>query len=271
MGEPMLHPRFFDMVRYAAEKGIEVSANSNLTALSPRRADECVKSRLSRLHGSLDAADARAYEYIRVGSRFERVMRNLRLLGEAKRRNASELPRIHLVAVVMRRNLEELPGLVRLAHEQGIEEISVQHLCHDFSESSLPPKYLPMRAFVDAQTLLAEDPRRVEHWFGRAREAAAALGVRLRLPRTRPRPHDASVKGRARCDWPWRGAYISYAGDAMPCCMIATPDRMNFGNMGRDGVVRIWNSAEYRAFREQLDSDDPPEICRGCAVYQGTF
>jgi hypothetical protein len=57
----------------------------------------------------------------------------------------------------------------------------------------------------------------------------------------------------------------------MPCCIIATPDRLNFGNMAQEGVVRVWNSAEYNAFRARLDSDDPPDICRGCAVYNGTF
>jgi len=37
------------------------------------------------------------------------------------------------------------------------------------------------------------------------------------------------------------------------------------------GVARIWTSAEYEAFRKRLASDDPPEICRGCAIYNGTF
>jgi PAS domain S-box-containing protein len=26
-------------------------------------------------------------------------------------------------------------------------------------------------------------------------------------------------------DWPWRGAYLSYDGQAVPCCMVSTPDR----------------------------------------------
>ena len=30
MGEPFLHPRFLDMVRFAAARGIEVSTNTNL-------------------------------------------------------------------------------------------------------------------------------------------------------------------------------------------------------------------------------------------------
>jgi hypothetical protein len=53
--------------------------------------------------------------------------------------------------------------------------------------------------------------------------------------------------------------------------MVATPDRVNFGSMTRDGVETVWNNGAYRRFRERLDSDDPPDICRGCAVYQGKF
>jgi hypothetical protein len=53
--------------------------------------------------------------------------------------------------------------------------------------------------------------------------------------------------------------------------MVATPDRVNFGNMARDGVARIWDTGSYNAFRDALASDTPPEICRGCAVYRGIF
>ena len=83
-------------------------------------------------------------------------------------------------------------------------------------------------------------------------------------------PVSASIRSYSR-DWPWRGAYIAYSGEAMPCCMVATPDRVNFGSMAREGVVRIWNGDAYRHFRARLDSDQPPEVCRGCAVYHGTF
>jgi radical SAM protein with 4Fe4S-binding SPASM domain len=266
MGEPFLHPRFFDMVRHAASRGIEVSTNSNLTALSERRAGECVASGLKKLHVSLDAADAAAYAYIRVGSSLTVALRNLERLVAAKQRLGASDPQITLVAVAMRRNLEQLPPLVRLAHGHGVRSMSVQHLAHDFTEESLPSKYRPMREFVDAQTLLGEDPARVEHWFDEAASVAKDLGVELRLPRVSPRPHR-----KRGCDWPWRGAYIAYSGEAMPCCMTATPDRVNFGNMARDGVARIWSGDEYKAFRDKLASDEPPQVCRGCAVYNGTF
>src|SRR5690606_18153962 len=126
--------------RYAAAKGVSVSTNTNLTALSPRHAAECVASGLRDLYVSLDAADPAAYEYIRVGARFDRVVRNLGLLQQAKRDAGAPLPEIHLVAVAIRRNLEELPRLVRFAHAHGIRAVWVQQLCHDFSEGTLPEK-----------------------------------------------------------------------------------------------------------------------------------
>ncbi len=268
LGEPLLHPRFFDMVRYAAARGIAVSTNTNLTALSQRRAEECVTSGLARIHVSLDAAEAEAYEYIRVGARFGRVLRNLGWLTAAKRRLQSRAPRIALVAVAMRRNLEQLPALVRLARDHDVLSVSVQHLAHDFSESSLPVRYRPMREFVEAETLLNEEPARVQRWFDEARAVADELGVELRLPNRRPAKKE---QGARRCDWPWRGAYVAYSGEAMPCCMVATPDRANLGSMTDRGVAAVWDGEAYRSFRARLESDDPPEVCKGCAIYQGRF
>ena len=271
LGEPMMHPRFFDMVAYAAERGVEVSTNSNLTLLNERRAEQCVSSGLTWLHASIDGAQEATYERIRVRSSFERVVGNLQRLVETKRRLGSQTPRIRLVTVVMRQNLFELADLVRLAARWSISEMHVQHLCHDFGETSLPANYRPMREFVQEQTLLEEDPTVVERAFAAARAAAAETGLELRLPRTRPRQHPAGTPGRQRCSWPWTGAYFSYQGLAMPCCMVATPDRINFGSAAEQPVADVWNGPAFADFRAHLDTDDPPEICRSCAVYNGTF
>jgi radical SAM protein with 4Fe4S-binding SPASM domain len=271
LGEPMMHPRFFDMVAYAAERGIHVSTNTNLSLLNDRRAERCVTSGLATLHVSIDGATAETYERIRVRAHFERVVRNLERVLVARERLGSKLPHIVLVVVVMRQNLHELPELVRLAYRWSTERVFVQHLCHDFGESSLPSHYRPMREFVQAESLLNEDPQRVEHYFGIAREEAKELGVDLRLPPTQLHLHAPGTPGPSRCNWPWKGAYISYQGYAMPCCMVSTPDRINFGKIVEEGVEKTWNSATYQAFRSQLASDEPPEICRSCSLYAGTF
>jgi len=271
LGEPMMHPRFFEMVSYAAQRGIRVSTNTNMTLMTEARAAECVASGLHTLHASLDGARAESYEAIRLQASFPKVMRNLRRLMAARKAAGSLLPHVKLVAVVMRNNLSELPDLVRLASAEGIASLSVQHLCHDFGEASLPPQYKPMRAFIDKQTLLGDDRARIDAYFSEARGEAERLGVELRLPNLTPRRHAPDVPGPKRCDWPWRGAYISYDGRAMPCCMVATPDRISFGNMAEEGVAAVWNNKGYTDFRAALSSDKPPGVCSSCAVYSGTF
>ena len=267
LGEPTMHPRFFDMVAWASARGIRVSTNSNLTLWSERRARQCIESGLAQLSVSLDAATPALYERIRVNARFAKVIRNLRRVMAARSALHSPLE-VRIVCVLMRQNLHELPALVRLARAEGVGEVFVQYLCHDFEESSLPPGYAAMRDFIRDQVLDTMPREAIVPAFAAARAAARHTSVKLRLP---PIDRGAPPRAAPRCDWPWRGAYVSYRGDAMPCCMVGTPDRINFGNMLDDGVAGVWNNADYQAFRERLAADRPLPICRSCSLYRGTF
>jgi radical SAM protein with 4Fe4S-binding SPASM domain len=270
LGEPLLHPRFFDMVEYAVARGVKVSVNTNLTLLTPAKAERAATCGLSAIFVSIDGATAQTYEWVRVDARFDMVERNMLRLLAALARHRSPT-HVEVTAVVMRENVDELADLVALTARWGVKTLHVQHLCHDFGESTLPARYEPMRAFVAEQTLVGHDPERVSRAFAAAHEAASAHGIALRLPRVTPKQHAAGTPGRARCDWPWRGPYVAYDGTAMPCCMVATPDRASLGDVVRDGVAAVWNNEAYENFRRQLDSETPPEICRSCSVYSHVF
>jgi hypothetical protein len=84
--EPLLHPRFFDMVAVAAARGLDVSATTRLPGLTANRAEECVQSGLHRLHVVLG------------GEPSALLLRSLRRLAEAKRRLQSATPGIVLVS-----------------------------------------------------------------------------------------------------------------------------------------------------------------------------
>jgi radical SAM protein with 4Fe4S-binding SPASM domain len=61
--------------------------------------------------------------------------------------------------------------------------------------------------------------------------------------------------------------HVSYRGDAIPCCMVGTPDRARFGNVLAGGVAAVWHNADYQHFRAELASNRAPHVCRSCAVY----
>jgi MoaA/NifB/PqqE/SkfB family radical SAM enzyme len=271
LGEPMLHPRFFDMVEYAVQKGIRVTTNTNLTLLNERKAARCIESGLDGVFFSIDGAKPETYEEIRVNARYDKVLANLSRLVTVKQKKGSSLPHLKMVMVIMRQNLAELPDLVELAGEFGVEEVFAQQLSHDFGESSFTERFRSLHQYVDGQTLIGAEPAWVEEIFQDARARSKQNGVRLRLPKTRPTEHPAGVPGQDRCNWPWTGAYISFQGYMMPCCMVATPELVNFGLAGPGNLEAVWNGSGYQEFRQQLSSSQPPEMCKMCSIYRGIF
>lgn len=277
LGEPMLHPAFFDMVALAASRGIRVSANTNLTLLTHERAQRCVTSGLASLSVSLDGASAPVYEAIRRKASFAKVIRNLARLTHARDAAHSALD-VRGVMVLMRSNLHELPALVRLLHSHRVHELLVQRLSSDLQQPDLPARYITIRSYVNDAQLQLEDMPRAEAVFQEARQLARTLGMRLHLPRLAV--HEASVPSSAsqkpRCGWPWEQLYVTAAGELLPCCMVATADRATFGNVfsadpAQPKLLQRWHGEAARSFREALASEDPPAVCRSCALYHGTF
>jgi radical SAM protein with 4Fe4S-binding SPASM domain len=265
LGEPLLCPDLLSMIRLATERGIRVGFNSNATLLSRRRADDLVAAGLSWLHVSLDGADASTYESIREGGDFARVLRNLAGLVEAKRVAGSSTPWVRVVFVAMRRNVDGLPDLVRLVSDLGVDEVHVQNLSHSFSDTDPGGAYREIRDYVADQALwTGADRARTAAVFAEVGRVAADADVRVRLPANEPAP-------RHGCTWPWDSAYITSAGLVQPCCMVMGDDRVRLGDLNRATFSEIWVGPAYREFRRRMRSDDPPEVCRGCALYQGTF
>jgi radical SAM protein with 4Fe4S-binding SPASM domain len=271
LGEPMLHPGFFDMVALAAARGIRVSANTNLTLLTPERARRCVESGLAALSVSLDGATAAVYEAIRRKASFEKVIRNLARLTEARDAAGSALE-VRGVMVLMRGNLDELPALLRLLHAHRVDELLVQRLSSDLAQPDLPAPYIPIRRYVDDAQLDGGDLDHAEADFDEARALATSLGMRLHLPRLVPEPA-AAERAAPRCRWPWDQLYVTAAGELLPCCMVSTADRATFGNVFDDagGLEGRWHGEAAQAFRERLAAGTPPSVCRSCALYHGTF
>lgn len=265
LGEPLLAPDLLPMVRYARQRGVRVGFNSNATLLNRRRAAELVESGLDWLHVSLDGADAETFESIRDGASFTTVVNNLAGLAQAKRAAGSDTPWIRAVFVAMRRNVAQLPELVALLGRVGVTELRVQNLSHSFSDTEPAGAYREIRRYARREALWGGgDETLAADAFARAREAADRTGIVLRLPRTETRPD-------GRCTWPWDSAYVTSQGVVQPCCMVMGDDRVALGRLSEQSFPDIWAGPAYREFRRRLAGDEPPDVCRGCALYHGTF
>ena len=272
LGEPLLAPELFEMVELAAGRKVDVGFNTNGMLLTPARSERLICAGLAWLHVSLDGARAETYEAIRGRGDFRRVVQNIKGLVAAKRRLGADRPRLQLNFVAMRRNVEELPELVRLVSDWGLERLWVQNLSHSFDDTDPSGSYAGIRSFAAVEALWSADDRRlIEAVFDAARAEATRLGVPLRLPQLEEHERPARAAGEPGCSWPWTSAYVTHDGKVQPCCMVMGSDRATLGDLGERSFVEIWGGERYRAFRQRLMSDQPPSVCQGCSAYRGVF
>jgi radical SAM protein with 4Fe4S-binding SPASM domain len=271
LGEPLLAPRLTDMVAYAAGRGIAVGFNTNAQLLTPERSRQLVEAGVAWLHVSVDGATAGTYEGIRSGARFDRLEQHVPALTAAARRRSDGGPDICLVFVAMRRNIRELPDVVRLASRWGVPAVRVQNLSHSFDDTDPSGTYAEIRRYAADEALFtAGDLGLAQTAFSEAAAAADELGLALRLPQLDERPAPQRQQRRG-CDWPWTSAYVTHTGDVQPCCMVMGSERATLGSVSDRSFAEVWRGRAYRAFRRRLESDDPPDVCRGCSLYRGVF
>jgi len=92
-GEPLLHPKIVEMVKYAKDSGmIEVMFNTNASLLDEKMAKGLIDAHLDRMICSLDAATKETYESIRTGGKWENVLDNIKGLMAMKKKMGVDYP-----------------------------------------------------------------------------------------------------------------------------------------------------------------------------------
>ena len=265
LAEPWMSPVIEDAIDLARARGVPfLQMISNAALLTERRARKLIDVQFNRISVSTDAATPETYARIRGGP-FEKVIQNLRRLGELKARAGSTLPQLKFNFVMLRSNLREMPAMVDLAHELGAELI-------DFR---LP--FLLQRQGLEEE-LPTRDPELMDEMILATRERMKALGLAVeQLPETnaerRARSYRSPVverhpgpapDGLPHCDAPWGFLVIWPTGDVHPCCspyMLSSPAR---GNLNRETFAQILTGPLYEQLRGELIKGAFNEHCAQC-------
>jgi radical SAM protein with 4Fe4S-binding SPASM domain len=87
-GEPLLHPKFADMVRYAKKSGcaLQVDTTTNGSLLNPEKNLEIIDAGLDRIHISLEGLSEESYhEFAGYRIDFNKLVENIRHFYEHKK------------------------------------------------------------------------------------------------------------------------------------------------------------------------------------------
>lgn len=120
-GEPMLHPKLAEMVKYAKDKGIlDIYFNTNATLLDEDNINSLIDTGLDRISISFEGTTREVYESYRVGAKYEDVLSNVKALRRSRDRRGLSYPQIRAQTVLLPELKDGFPQYVEFW--QGIAD-----------------------------------------------------------------------------------------------------------------------------------------------------
>lgn len=263
IGEPLLNRDLIRMIAHLKARGATVLFNSNVITLGPRLRRQLIESGLDELRVSLDATTPGTYARVRGVDAYQKVVSNLEALDRARRDARAAGPRVSLWFTGLKDNIEEIAGLVPLAVRVGAHGINLQRLV-----------YNGLGLATEAQSLYGRLEAREAALIHATEVAARAAGIEFSAsgataPEISLTPSHADRPWSA-CRRPWTLVYVTVHGNALPCCIApwitGHYEGIILGNLLRQSLEDVWWGAPYLEFRSTIQTDRPPEPCRGCGV-----
>ena len=262
-GEPLLARNFWDWFALLDKNPTaKIEFNTNGITLNAKNIEKLLTYNVDHISVSFDAATPEIYADIRGGD-FARLLDNMRELIRQRSRSTNPI-RVLFNLTVTRANVVDAPGLVRLAHEIGVDGVELYHLnsgkAYDWTvekngktfnyRENLPEANAAfIRPFIENSIQLAEDlgiylfvdPRFQATLYGRADETSQVM------PEV------------SECRAPWHWMAFETNGNVRPCCMAGKP----IGNLKSATALEIWNGRAMQRLRRNIKENKLDPICVG--------
>jgi MoaA/NifB/PqqE/SkfB family radical SAM enzyme len=265
MGEPLVYKHMDEIIDLCAQYGVKLNLTTNGTF--PGRGAQAWAERIvpvaSDVKISWNGANKETQEAIMLGTRWERVLANVRSFIQVRDAHAAaggNRCRVTFQLTFLESNVGELPAIIELAAGLGVDRVKGHHLWVHFAEI----KQLSMR----------HSPEAILRW-NEAVQAAYEAAEKYRLPNgnkvllenilpLQPGAEFDIAPG-AACPFLGKEAWVSALGRFDPCC---APDALRrtlgeFGNVQEQSLYEIWGSSAYQ---ELLATYREHPLCQGCTM-----
>jgi MoaA/NifB/PqqE/SkfB family radical SAM enzyme len=248
-GESLLHPNIADCIQLVKKEGPEVGFVTSGMGLTEQRVSDLVGAGLDFVGLSIAGTTPETHDAIRINSHLPEVLNGARLFKEERLRRGLSRPKMHLVFLMLRDNIHEVPSVPSLAKELGIEAAVLINICH-----AINTWQEGQRVFV-----WENEKNEYETVVKQAETHARKAGIKLSRPSLSA--NDVPVCS----ENPLRNLYISANGEVSPCVYLypslPSPfkrifcgreyrvDRVSFGNIFREPFATIWDTEDYVNFR----------------------
>jgi len=248
-GESLLYKDLTECIRLVKREGPQVGFVTSAKGLTKSRISELIDAGLDFIGFSIAGTTPEIHDPIRVNSHLPEILDAIQFFHEEKKRRKQTWPKMHLIFLMVKDNIAEVPSVPSFAKNIGIEEVVLTNICHAINTW--------------------QEKQRVFVWGREANEYEATVreaetnARRLKVNLTRPSLYASNVPVCA--ENPLRNLYLSTDGEVSPCVYLYPPlpspfkrifcsqeyrqEKVSFGNVFREPFPRIWNHESYENFR----------------------
>ena len=255
-GDSLLHPNFIEIIKLVKAEGAQAGFVTSGSILDKDYIAAIINAGIDIIGFSLSGVAPKTHGAIRIGSDLLSLTEHIKTFNKIKKDQNLQKPKLHIIYLMLKDNISEIPRLPQLAKEIGIEDIVLTNLIHITNEWQEGQKVYN----CNRDQVNSSNP------FGEILKEAEAKAKELKITlRTHPlSPTDVAV-----CEEnPLRNIYISVDGEASPCVYLYPPlpspfkrifcskehtmSSLSFGNTFKEPFDAIWNKKRYVEFRKSF-------------------
>ena len=126
--EPLSHRRTVSWVAQAHALGARTELITNGMLLNERMEGELIEAGLDLLWVSIDGATPESYADVRLGAELAQVIANVARFSKSRKGGRHPRPGLGIAFVAMKRNIADLPAVLRLGLQLGAKQFSVSNV-----------------------------------------------------------------------------------------------------------------------------------------------
>jgi len=278
IGEPLYHPRTPTWVAQGKTLGIKVELITNGTTLTERISRQLIEAGLDLLWVSLDGASPETFADVRIGAELPQVIENLRRFSRMRPADHHPKPQIGIAFVAMKRNIADLPEVIRLGKSFKATHFSVSNIqpaTADMQDEALYAQTMHNIAYLQAPHLPRLRLPRMDFDQSTREALFEAFNSQLNIEFAGNNWSGASDT----CNFVESGTTsVAWNGDVSPCWPLMhthtsylhgkprVSRKHVIGNVTDQSLGDLWLEADYVGYRERLHNFAfaPCSFCGGC-------
>lgn len=270
-GEPLLHPRFFEMLKLIKQKGIKISFITNGSFLTAQYIEQILDSHVHSICVSIESPDPEEFRKIRGGD-LSKILQGIEDLILARDKRGQKYPAVGWAVTVLDSTKHQLPLIAdiytRLGMDGGIRfqflsEMKSYTEIYDHATSNqrvkLEDESWIFSQYIEVIKSIQFNRSPFKHFYDELEEVKSLGNQTITLDSTQ-----LFNRVFQSCPWLDQALFINRHGITTGCPMIKDTDRFAFGKLGEEDTEIILKSRQE--MREKVQEGIIPESCQKCFI-----